>query len=217
MSKQGPRSRPKKKAKRGFKGHKAEEKRRAGRVVKEAGSDPKVHGVCLSVSQWAAESGHDRHTVSKRITDLQIQPAGTRTGYPVYRLKDLLELERKTDGGKLDPDKMSPFERQAHYKAEEARLKVDRERGELLQREDVARENARVLKAIVQELDTIVDRIERDVGASPAILDKIEEVIDAIREAIYIAIITAPDPVSAGLDLEDHPAPALVAEEPQAA
>src|SRR5690606_5835851 len=127
------------------KAKKAPPKRRAPAAVEVAApAVDAARGVLLSINQAATEFGHDRRTVTKRIAELSIAPVDKRNGAPVYRLRDLLEMERRSPDGAHDPDKMSPFERQAHFKAETERLKVDLERRELLRREDVETEWARV-------------------------------------------------------------------------
>lgn len=159
-------------------------------------------GVHLSISSAAEEFGHDRRTITKRLAELGLKPAGERQGYPVYRLRDLLEMERKAPDGKHDPDKMSPFERQAHYKAESEKLKVDLERGALMRREDAESEWSKVINVIAMELDTIVDEIERDIGASPLVLEKIEAKLDVIRERMYVGVIALADTTESEVELQ---------------
>lgn len=173
--------------------HKTATRKRAAKAKKPAPTKKVAApppGVYLSISQAAEEFGHDRRTVTKRVAELGLRPVQERLGYPVYRLRDLLEMERRTPDGKHDPDAMTPFERVAHFKAESERLKVDLERRELMRREDAEQEWARVLKLIALELDTVVDEVERDVGASPLVLEKIESKLDAIRHRVYDSIIT---------------------------
>ena len=50
--------------------------------------------VLLSVSEAAREFGYHRQTIAKRIAELGIRPSGTRNGHPVYRVRDLLRIER---------------------------------------------------------------------------------------------------------------------------
>lgn len=186
---------------------KAAPKRRPAAVVESPPSPvDNARGVLLSINQAATEFGHDRRTVTKRIAELAIAPVDKRNGAPVYRLRDLLEMERRSPDGAHDPDKMSPFERQAHFKAETERLKVDLERRELLRREDVETEWARVLRAVALELDTMVDEIERDVGASPLILEKIEAKVDVIRERMYESVVSGSDGEDQEGDGEAEPA-----------
>lgn len=147
-------------------------------------------GVLLSVNQAAAEFGNDRRTITKRIADLGIRPADERGGFAVYRLRDLLELERRNGRGETDPEKLPPYERLSFYKAESERLRVNLERGQLLRRDQVEQEWSRVLKLLAQQLDTLVDEIERDAGASKTVLELIDRKIDEMRERAYLGIVT---------------------------
>jgi len=146
-------------------------------------------GVLLSINEAAEEFGCDRHTLSKRVRDANLFGAGDRNGYPVYRLRDLIRAWRAAEDGNRNPDNMTPFERQAHFKAESERLRLDIARGAALKREIAEMEWARVLKSIALELDTIVDELERDVGLSTAQLEKIEEKLDAVRTRMYERIV----------------------------
>lgn len=156
---------------------------------KPAAEQTGTAGILLSINQAADEFGHDRRTITKRISELQIQPADVRSGHPVYRLRDLLAMERTTPDGEQDPNKMTPFERAAHYKAEAERLKVDQQRGVLLKREDVETEWSRVLKVISLELSTMIDVLERDLGLDAVALERIEQRVDQIRRQMYDSVI----------------------------
>jgi phage terminase Nu1 subunit (DNA packaging protein) len=154
--------------------------------------------VLLSINQSAEEFGRDRATITRGVNKLGLVPAGERGGFPVYRLRDLMQIERKDADGVIDPDKLTPFERQAHFRAESERMRLDVERGRLVRAEDVETEWARVLKAIALELDVLPDEIERDVGASPVIIEKVEAKIDLIRERMFARIAAAGTTDAAG-------------------
>lgn len=156
-------------------------------------------GVHLSVRRFGDETGLDRDTLTKRIRVAGLVPSGKRGGYPVYRLRDLLKAAYTTaeDGG-LDPDKLRPFERKAHYQAETEKLKVETERGELIPRIAVEQEQARIAKIVAHGLETLPDILERDCGASGAMLVRIEQHIDAVRERMYAELTEGEDAVAAG-------------------
>jgi hypothetical protein len=156
---------------------------------KPIAADAAPPGVLLSESQIGEEFCMDRRTVKKRLADSGVKPVAKRNGYDVFRLKEVAAMLMNTEEGKADPDKMTPFERQAHYKAESEKLRVEQERGMLLQREDSETEMARVLKVVAQELDVMVDEIERDCGATPEQLAKIEAKADLIRKRMYDGIV----------------------------
>lgn len=149
-----------------------------------------TRGVHLSIQQAAEEFGHDRKTIAKRIRELGIQPDGKRQGYDVFRLRALLAIERATESGKIDPDKLGPFERNAFYKSETERIELGERIGSLLRREDVEQEWARVLRLAAQDLEVVVDEIERDVGAPGPVIEKLEQKLDEMRERLFQRIVT---------------------------
>lgn len=161
-------------------------------------------GTYLSIAEAAREFGMDHRTLTKRIADLGIRPAAqTPQGHMLYRLKELLDIERRNADGSIDPEKLDPIDRHAHYKAENEKLRVAKLRGELIARDDYEREAARQWKIASLGLDTVVDRVERDVGAAPAVLEHIERVIDEVREQMYAAAIRPPDSGEATLDVSE--------------
>lgn len=139
-----------------------------------------VEPVLLSIRQAAYGLRRDRRVLAQRIREAQLQPSGARLGHPVYRLRDLLKIERQ-HAGDQDPEKMKPFAQLAHYRAESQLHRVNAMRSELLTREDVDAEWARVRAIIDSELDTIVDEIRRDVTASPRIRAQIAKTVDDAR------------------------------------
>jgi hypothetical protein len=143
----------------------------------------------LSINQAADEFGRDRATITRAIGRLGLVAVGKRGGFPVYRLRDLMQVERKDADGAVDPDKLTPFERQAHFRAESERLRLDVERGRLIKREDYETEIARVLKAVANELDVAIDEIERDTGASAVVCEQLEAKLDLIRQRMYDGIV----------------------------
>ncbi len=151
---------------------------------------PMVSGTHMSVRAFAIETSQDRETVTRRIQAAGIKPSGQRGGYPVYRLKDLLRAcYVTTEGGELDPDRLPPFQRHAHYKAEREKLTVEEERGELITRIEVEQEQARIAKIVSHGLETLPDILERDCGLAPAMVLRVERQIDAIRDRMYTEMI----------------------------
>lgn len=153
-----------------------------------ASVEPILKQVALSISQLAGETGFDRATVRKRLSEAGVKPAGKRGGYPVYRLKDVLPVLYHQQDGEFDPDKLKPFERNAWYKAEREKLHLQLERGDVVPALEVERKFAALFKALVQGLETLPDVLERDVGATPLQLTKIEKHLDEIRNALVTEI-----------------------------
>ena len=155
---------------------------------------PFASGVHLSIRAFADETSMDRATIVKRLAAANIQPSGKRGGYPVYRLRDLLQAAVvTTDDGDLDPDKLKPFERHAWYKAEREKLQLQVERGELLSSLHVEQRYAALFKAVSEMFDTLPDVLERDCGAAPMQLAKIEQRIDEVREELYSHLVETAD------------------------
>lgn len=87
-----------------------------------------------------------------------------------------------------DPDKLEPFKRKAHYMAETEKLQLQRMRGDLVPRIEVEQEQGRIAKIVGEGLETLPDIMERDSGATPKQLAKMQEVIDRLRTQFYEAL-----------------------------
>lgn len=146
------------------------------------------HGVCLSLNEICEEFGRDYETIKKRLHEVDVRPTGTRHGHPVYRLKDLMRLERTDAQGNTDPDKMRPAEQSAYYRAQRDRMELEKDLKQLYRCEDIEAEFARVFRVVTHELETLVDELERDVQPSPMVLTRIEDKLIVLRERMYRAI-----------------------------
>lgn len=151
---------------------------------------PLSQGLHVSVSQLAAEFGVTRETAARRIADAGVESSGKRGGYPVYRLKDVWSavLGQVSADGVADPDKLDPFKRQAHYKAEHLKLQVETEQRELIPRIEVEQEQARILRVVALFLDTLPDVLERDCGLAAAMIVAVEKRLDRLREEMHKAL-----------------------------
>lgn len=152
------------------------------------------HGTHLSISGLSLEFGMTRETIAKRLGEARIAPSGKRNGYAVYRLRDVVKAltGQNTEDGKQDPEKLKPFERQAHYKAELDRLKLEQELRELIPRIEVEQEQARAFRIVSLMLDTLPDVLERDCGLAAAHINRVERAVDEVREGLF-ADLTAED------------------------
>lgn len=150
-------------------------------------------GVEVSIGGLAVEFGMKRDTVIKRISSANIAPSGKRGGHSVYRLRDVWPvLTGAVDAGE-DPRNLDPYKRQAHYKAELDRLKLEQETRELIPRLEVEQEQARILRVVAQMLDTLPDVVERDCGATATQVQRLERAIDECREALYAELAEGED------------------------
>lgn len=84
-----------------------------------------------------------------------------------------------------DPEKLSPFQKRAHYQAELDKLKLEQERGELIPRIEVEQEFAAVLKMVAECFDTLPDLLERDCGLPAKVLVRVEEALDRTRGDLH--------------------------------
>lgn len=144
-----------------------------------------TRGVHLSISSFAEEFGITRETAAKRIAAAKLKPSAKRSGHPVYRLRDIIELTRVDESGQIDPEKLTPFERHAHYRAEHEMLVVGTMRGELVPRIEVEQEQARLMKVVSQTFDTLPDRLERDCALTPQMVATVEHSLDQARSEMH--------------------------------
>lgn len=129
-----------------------------------------------------------------------VLPRGSRGKYPlvgVVRAYVRYLRQTGTAEGQIDPDKLKPFERHAHYKAEKEKLAVEQERGELIPRIEVEQEQARIAKIVAHGLETLPDVLERDCALAPEVVARMERHIDAVRERMYAELTEDEDAVAA--------------------
>lgn len=144
-----------------------------------------------SVSRIAQAFGMDRRTVSKRLQESGVIPAGSKRGNAVYALADVgpaLYQEKQPIAGGLDLDQF-PDARKAWYQSENERLKFEKEIKQLIPATEFVRELSKLAKAVAAGLDTLPDMLERDAGLDPDAIEKVQETIDALREQMYQAVV----------------------------
>jgi len=139
-----------------------------------------------SLNQLANEFGIARETVTRRIRDAGIVSSGMRRGHPVYRVgqvaQAILSPSNKSEPGANDPDMMTPKERSDWFRAENDRLKFEKELGLLVGSDAVMVEMAEIAKMGLSVLETLPDILERDFMLEPKVISGIEERVDALRE-----------------------------------
>lgn len=140
---------------------------------------------CWSLNQLAREFGIARETVTRRLTDAGVKPAGTKRGYPVYRVGDaasaILVPQTSAGGFINDPNKMAPKERRDWFGSENDRIKLEKETGVLVATSDTREQMSEIVKMGLQILETLPDVLERDFSLTPEIIDGVERKIDALR------------------------------------
>ncbi|WP_281645551.1 DUF1441 family protein [Parendozoicomonas sp. Alg238-R29] len=143
-----------------------------------------------SISRISNGFGMARETVAKRLENAAVVPAGMHRGYPVYALKDVgPALFSETAGlstGEIDPNALDPKGRKDWYDSELARIKLEKEMGQLIEASDMARETAELVKSFVNPLDGMVDVLERKCqDLPPDVLEQVQSVVDGVRQQVY--------------------------------
>lgn len=143
--------------------------------------------ILFSINRLAAALKMGRDTIAKRLAIAKTPVAEYRAGHAVYRLSDAVPAlyEFREDGeGNLDPSKMRPVERRAHYQAENERLKFEQDCGQLILASEVHAEMAAIAKIVVRELENLPDTAERDLRCGPEIVEYLQRKVREIRAEI---------------------------------
>lgn len=149
----------------------------------------------FSISRLSAMFGHTRGTITRKIEENNVQPCGKYNGYAVYDLRDVSEftggafLAEQTAFDACDPDKLPPKDRDSWYASELKRKKLEKDDGDLLDKNDTQLKLAELFKKVALSFDTLADVLERDIGLSPELIDKVNEVCDNTRQELVDSII----------------------------
>ena len=144
-----------------------------------------------SISKIADFMGMDRKTVSRRISDSGLAPAGERGGYPVYAAREVVEMllrPKSAAAGSKDWDEF-PEARKNWWQSENERLKYEVAVGQMIPQDEVARALAFMAKTFAASLDSLPDVLERDAGIPPENRATIQAVCDSARERAYESLI----------------------------
>jgi hypothetical protein len=147
-----------------------------------------------SISRIAEAFGLDRRTVSAKLKAAHVEPAGVRKGHPTYLLQDIGpalfgESATAVPPSMMDPALMLPKDRKDWYQSERERLKLETELKELVPADEVARGFAELVKAVVNPLDSLIDELESKAGLSGDALERVQHIIDGLREEMYLNAI----------------------------
>jgi hypothetical protein len=149
--------------------------------------------VLWSLSRLASEFCMARETVSKRLAQADVQPAGMRNGHEVYHLLDaapaILHLPMAEPVS--DPMQLPPTERRAWFQSENERLKAAEKMGALVPAETHRSEMATICKTTSQVLEALPDLIERDCGIPPSAVVRMREIIETFRQTLFDRVLAA--------------------------
>jgi hypothetical protein len=147
-------------------------------------------GLRLSLSVLAREMGISRDKLRDLLHRAKVQPAGDRSGHPVFHLRDAFRL-LSVPSEAVDPVTLPAFERAAYWRAENERMRAMEASRELIPRVEVEQESARFTKIVIQALETMPDVLERDCGLAPPVVARVEERIDQLRRDLYACVVTS--------------------------
>lgn len=164
--------------------------------------DKELDHLRLNINQLAALTDLHRQTVAARLANVPLA-AGSNAKLKLYSLTDILTtlLTRTADPVQVKVDEMTPPDRKAWFQSERERLRFEQETRQLIPASDVMREFSTMAKAMVQVLETLPDILERDCGLSPEAVNRVQNVIDDLRDQIAQKVSEADSPE----DVEDIP------------
>lgn len=134
-----------------------------------------------SIRAFCDEFGLDRDTTARRITESGIKATGHAGRWSLYRLRDLCRVALGTGAASDNPDDMDSYRRKAAYQAELLKLRIVETCAALIPRDEVEREDARAMRIILGTFAKIPVIIERDCGASPGALARVERALEDAR------------------------------------
>jgi len=165
-------------------------------------------GVLISVSELSRELEVTRETVNKRLREYDIQPAGTRKGYPAYRLRDAVracvsEIAEKSEV--VPPELLPPRARKDFYMSEDFRIKTEAAKKNLVSVEDARNEMAALIKPFVHTLDIIPDILERDCALPMTAVQVVIDRLDAVRDQLVDGLTKDDSSLNAPVENELFP------------
>lgn len=132
----------------------------------------------------------DRDYILRRIEG--IQPAGTRSGHPVFNPADVLPALCRPGtagtGGPVDVSLLSPADRRHHFDAELKALELRRRAGELCELDEVMQLYTTTIAVFAEQIRSVPDILERKAGITPkqaeTAADEIDEQLEQIRSRL---------------------------------
>ena len=145
-------------------------------------------GECLyNVTELGELCGYGRDAVRARIKALGVTPVKKNAqGHGLYRAADLLMLRPLKDELDVenDPSNMSPKDRKDWFDSEKGRVWLDKEERRLIPASEVVTVFSSITKSSVQVLNTLPDILERDEALAPAVIVRVQRIIDALRNSL---------------------------------
>ena len=112
------------------------------RTTTKPGPQPEPATATFTIARFAQLTGHDRHTLAARITEMKSAAAGhSRNKTPIFALRDLVAA---AIGGDLEAERL----RKTRAEADRIELQNARSRGELVDAASVVRLGQSVMAAV---------------------------------------------------------------------
>jgi len=138
-----------------------------------------------SISQLANEFQRRRETIAKRLAHANVEAAGIRKGYPVYRLPDaaiaIFGPETPAENGAFDPNDLPLEKRGIWYQSEMRRLSVERTAAAYLPASEHYEGLRMMAGTLIEFLKALPLQLEASLEMSPEQLDEMRGAIDRVR------------------------------------
>lgn len=119
-------------------------------------------------------------------------PKSGRGLYPfVPAIRAYMEYlqQANLEQGDVDPDRLKPFERKAHYDAEYRKMEVQKKHGELISREELEPVLFQWVDIMMSFIEVLPDRGERDGYFDRTQAARVGDWIDALREELFEKLV----------------------------
>lgn len=137
-----------------------------------------------SVQEFAMTFGLSEDTVAKAARAARVEPSRAN-GALLYHVRDLVDACFLRDAaGRVDPEKMDPYRRKAHYEGERNRLELAVRAGRLIPVDAHQAEVGRVGKILARGIEVLPDLVEREGLMAGAALTRLEALLDSVRHEI---------------------------------
>ncbi|MEM6483795.1 MAG: DUF1441 family protein [Pseudomonadota bacterium] len=131
--------------------------------------------------------GIHRQTLTRRIKEAQLPPAGTHRGNPTYHIREVARLLYEPpppEPGEVSTWDHDPELRKAWYQSENYRVKYEESVRRLIPATDHVRDQAEFAKTVLSVIDIWPDRLEREDGLPPEVIVSGQRLADDLRESI---------------------------------
>lgn len=128
----------------------------------------------VTINRFATWVGGDATSIKTRVVAAGYSAVVERQGHKFYRVADLFRAFSREN----------EFQRRARVQADEIELRIAVSKGDLIKRPDHVAALAAMAKLMREALDTIPDIVERDSGAPPQVVARIEQILDGAAVTI---------------------------------